>query len=69
MNIDQAKNELIDTMTSIDKGKLSLTDLRLYAETLKIISDIQPKSYAEMLAETFSGNALGYKPATVSDLK
>lgn len=70
MEIEKAKSDLIQTLSSIDKEKLSLSDLRLYAETLKIVSEIQAKSYAEMLAETLSkGSALGYKPVTVSELK
>lgn len=70
MNIEQAKSDLIQTLSSIDKEKLSLSDLRLYAETLKIVSEIQAKSYSEMLAETFAnGSSLGYKPMTVSELK
>lgn len=70
MNIEQAKNDLIETLSSIDKEKLSLPDLRLYAETLKIVSEIQGKSYPEILAETFAkGSSLGYKPVTVSELK
>lgn len=69
MTVEQAKSDLIQTLSSIDKEKLSLPDLRLYAETLKIASEIQGKSYAEMMAETLSLGAFGQKPATVSDLK
>ena len=69
MTVEQVKTDLIQTLSSIDKEKLSLPDLRLYAETLKIASEIQGKSYAEMMAETLSLGAFGQKPATVSDLK
>lgn len=69
MNIEQAKNDLIETLSSIDKEKLSLPDLRLYAETLKIVSEIQGKGYSEMLAEMLGNGGFGQKPATVSDLK
>ena len=70
MEIEKAKSDLIQTLSSIDKEKLSLPDLKLYAETLKIVSEIQAKSYAEIMAETFAkGSALGYKPMTVSELK
>ena len=47
MTVEQVKSDLIQTLSSIDKEKLSLPDLRLYAETLKIASEIQGKSYAE----------------------
>lgn len=70
MNIEQEKNELVETLHSLDKEKLSLSDLRLYAEILKILSEIQEKSYFELLTETLkSGGGLGARPITVSDLK
>ena len=69
MTVEQVKSDLIQTLSSIDKEKLSLPDLRLYAETLKIASEIQGKNYTEMLAETLSFGGFGQKPATVSDLK
>lgn len=70
MEIEKAKSDLIQTLSSIDKEKLSLPDLKLYAETLKIVSEIQEKSYAEIMAEILAkGSALGYKPMTVSELK
>lgn len=70
MNIEQAKADLIETLESIDKGKLSLPDLKLYAEVLKIVSDIQEKSYYEIMKETLSGfGGAPYKPATISEMK
>lgn len=72
MNIEQAKNNLIATLDSINKDKLSLQDLRLYAETLKIVSEIQAKTYADMLAESMSaigGFGSAYKAPTVGEMK
>lgn len=72
MTIEQAKNDLLKTMDSIDKNKLSLVDLKMYAETLKVVSEIQTKTYAEALAETMSSVSVGfngYKAPTVSDMK
>lgn len=68
MTIEQAKTNLLLTLESMDKDKLSLGDLQLYANILRTISEIQSKSYMECLAETFSGG-FGFKPSTVSDLK
>ena len=68
MTIEQAKNNLIDTLESMDKNKLSLGDLQIYAHILKTISEIESKSYVESLAELFSAN-MGFKASTVSDLK
>ena len=54
MTIEQAKNDLLITLDSMDKNKLSLPDLSIYAQILKTISEIQSKSYVEMMAEAFS---------------
>ena len=70
MTIEQAKSELIATLESMDKNKLSLPDLQMYANILKTVSEIQAKSYAECLAETLAaGGGFGMKLSTVSDLK
>lgn len=72
MTIEQVKTGLIETLDSMDKDKLSLSDLQLYANILKTISEIQTKSYAESFAETFSalgGGFGGMKPTTISELK
>lgn len=68
MTIEQAKNNLIETLESMDKDKLSLSDLQVYANILKTVSEIETKNYVESLAEIFSGN-IGFKAATVSELK
>lgn len=71
MNIKEAKSNLLDVLENIDKNKLSLTDLKLYADILKTVSEIHIKSYEDYIAETMSGvaNCFGYKPVTVSELK
>ena len=69
MTIEQAKENLIKTLDSVDKDKLSLPDLQLYAQILKTISEIQEKTYADMLSEMTRGFSPGYKPPTVSELK
>lgn len=72
MNIEQAKKDLLKTMESIDKEKLSLADLRLYAETLKVVSEIQTKSFSDMISESMSavnGFGMNYKAPTVGDMK
>lgn len=70
MTIEQAKNDLLATLDSMDKNKLSLPDLAMYAEILKTASEIQSKSYAEMLAETLtSRSGPGLASPKISDLK
>lgn len=55
MDVSILKDKLLMTMDSIDKDKLSLMDLRLYADILKTVSEIQTKSYAETMAEMMNG--------------
>lgn len=70
MDIKEAREELLLTLESIDKDKLSLPDLKLYADTLKTVSEIQVKSYSEYLAETMnSALCCGYKSPTVGEMK
>lgn len=68
MTILEAKENLLVTLESMDKEKLSLMDLQIYANILKTVSEIQTKSYMECLGETLAGG-FGMKAATVSDLK
>lgn len=54
MDVMTLKNKLMETLDGIDKDKLTLMDLRMYADILKTVSEIQVKSYAEVMAETMS---------------
>lgn len=72
MTVEQAKKELLSTLESIDKDKLSLPDLRIYADILKTISEIQTKTFSEMMSETMSSMNAGfnsYKPPIIGDMK
>ena len=67
MSIEQIKKELLQTLHSINKNKLSIYDLKVYAETVKLASEIQTKSYAESLAETLAlGGGFAFKRSLVS---
>lgn len=70
MDVGILKNKLMETLNSIDKDKLSLMDLRMYADILKTVSEIQTKSYAEAMAEMMNGfHAPIPQPAVLGDLK
>lgn len=72
MEIKEAREALLKIMDSIDKDKLSLYDLKTYAEILKIASEIQVKSFTEYMSEftkTFDTNICCSKVATISDIK
>lgn len=71
MEIKEAREALLKIMESIDKDKLSLYELKTYAEILKIVSEIQAKSFTEYMSDftsTFNNN-LGFKGPTISDMK
>ncbi len=72
MNIEHIKDDLLKTLDSIDKEKLSLYDLKVYAEIVKTVADISEKGYMEKMVETMSSVSHGFsgpKVPTVSDLK
>lgn len=71
-DIEKLKKDLSRTLDEIDKEKLSLPDLKLYAEIVKTVSEIQSKSYLEQMTMALSGgicNMPSYKPETVGNLK
>lgn len=68
MTIEEARNDLLKTLESMDKDKLSLSELKIYAETLKIASEVQVKTFSDYFA-SLSSCATGIKQPTVSDLK
>ncbi|MBR3796419.1 MAG: hypothetical protein IKK34_10430 [Clostridia bacterium] len=70
MDVGTLKNKLIETLDGIDKDKLSLMDLRMYADILKTVSEIQTKSYAEAMAEMMNGfHSPIPQPAMIGSLK
>lgn len=70
MDVATLKNKLLGTLDSIDKDKLSLMDLQLYANILKTVSEIQTKSYADTMAEMMNGfRAPIPQPMVLGDMK
>lgn len=57
MDINTLKADLLDTLDGIDKERLSLCDLKEYAEILKTVSETQGKPMAEMFMEAARGIA------------
>ncbi len=54
MTIEEVKTNLLSTLDSLDKDRLSLFELQTYAVILKTVSEIQTKSYMEILSEMVS---------------
>lgn len=70
MTVEQVKQSVLETLDGVDKDKLNLNELALYAQILKTVSEIQGKDYLERLTETMAnGFAFGGKPPVVSELK
>lgn len=72
MNIEHIKNDLLRTLDSINKDKLSLYDLKTYAEIVKTVSEINTKDYMDKLVDAMSSVSTGFngpKAPTVADMK
>lgn len=73
ITIEELKQGIIDALGEVDLAKLSLMDIGSYATTVKTVSEIVPKSYAEQLSEMVKNmsNSIGdrYAPVTLANLK
>lgn len=68
--ITDLKQKLIDAINNIDTSKITLSDLKLLAETVGVISNIDDKPFDIMDAfSKVSSLSLGTKTAILSDLK
>lgn len=70
ITVKMLKQELMDTIKKIDKDKITVSDLKILAETVGVLANINDNTinYMDILAKASSG-CFGYKPTTVSDLK
>lgn len=70
ITVKELKQELMDTIQKIDKDKITVSDLKILAETVGVLSTIKENQtdYMDVLMKMSSGG-FGYKPTTVSDLK
>lgn len=72
MEIQDLKDGILETLDSIDRDRLSLLDLKTYAEVLKIVSDTQTEGQKEFWAkaiETISKPIPQFNYPTISDMK
>ena len=53
--IETAKEHLIEELESLDKSKMSLNDLMMYAQVLKIAADIQATDFNSVMAQALGG--------------
>lgn len=53
--IKTAKEHLIEVLESLDKSKMSLNDLMMYAQVLKVTADIQTSDFNDVMAQALGG--------------
>ena len=70
ITVKDLKQQLIDTVSKIDKSKLTVFDLHNLSETVKIISEISETNtnYLELLSKTVTSGFGNSKPNTIADL-
>ena len=71
MEIKEARDALLKVLESIDKDKLSLYDLKTYAEILKTVSEIQTKTFTDYMTAFNSAfnSSVCARNATVGEMK
>lgn len=50
MTVERLKQDLVDTLDSLNKDQMDLCSLKEYAEIVKIVSETKGKDYIEILA-------------------
>ena len=70
ISIKTLKQQLMTTISEIDKSKLTIYDLKALAETVGVISNIKETEvdYLDALMKTASGG-FGPSPKIISELK
>ena len=69
-NVTDLKTKLINVIDEIDASKVTLYELKLLAETVNVVANINDKPFD--FIDTYSklsATAFGTKQATISDLK
>lgn len=70
ITVKDLKQQLVDTVSGIDKSKLTIFDLKTLAEAVQVLSTIKTAKmdYTDILMNSM---ALGFgnKPTIISDLK
>ncbi len=72
-DVERIKSEIFKTLESIDKGKLSLYDLKTYSEIFKIVAETKEEAHFESIMEKFMENTKDIcccsAPKTVSEMR
>lgn len=72
-DVERIKSDIFKTLESIDKGKLSLYDLKTYAEIFKITAETKEEEYfnslVKKLMDTTKDTCCCTAPKTVSEMR
>lgn len=70
ITVKELKQQLVDTVSSIDKSKLTIFDLKTLSETVEVLSMIKTADmdYTDLLVKSM-GMGLCSKPNVISELK
>lgn len=69
-SVEKEKQNLIKSLSEMDKNKLSLYELKTYAEILEILSKIKIDSYLDKLSSAFCNAGFGGPPKqTIGEFK
>ena len=66
--IDEVKQELIEHLYSLDKTKMSISDLRTYADTVQLACNIVKSDKDDMFLEMFKtiNSGVGFNRAAAT---
>lgn len=54
MTVSEVKSNLLDTLNAMDKSRMNVYDLKVYADTLRTVADTSDKTYAETMSEVMA---------------
>lgn len=51
MTVSEVKSHLLDTMDAMDKSRMSVYDLKVYADTLRTLAEVSDKSCTQTISD------------------
>lgn len=51
MTVSEVKSHLLDTMDAMDKSRMNVYDLKVYADTLRTLAEVSDKSSTQTLSD------------------
>lgn len=67
MTVSEVKSNLLDAMDAMDKSRMNVYDLKMYADVLRTVADISDKTYADCIADLTAKMPLGLWGGAAND--